>query len=400
MNLPERLHAEFVHGRGHRPDIAVRSIYDLRGELGETYLAADVDGLILFSRPISGAAETHQFGWPDIRQLNVRSDHVFSYLELQTAAGQFALQFSGWDGASLRTLVELWKAHRGTNGASAGLDGSGASGTGLGAGETAAAVPPLIAFCAALHALIESDGIVEPAELNCIARGLQDAAAIEAGHQFLHAAGVDGVSRALQSNCTPAQRECAFANLIAAAMIDGSLSTEEQHLLDRFQAALGVEDARRQEIFDVLMAKNNLAVFAETEPDAGSVLDGLTPVVAYCAALWAMITADETVLAGEQELLAQTVPYPDEIRCGQEYIQAHGVEGLLARLPQVLTMPQRLCVYANLLAVAMVDGALRGVEQELLERFQRAMALSDADATRLYSVLLLKNCLGVFEAVP
>jgi hypothetical protein len=71
--------------------------------------------------------------------------------------------------------------------------------------------------------------------------------------------------------------------------------------------------------------------------------DELTPILTYCAALWAMITADQTTLPEEQELLTLTVPYPEDIRLGRECVQAQGVDFLLSRLPQVLALAQRLC---------------------------------------------------------
>ena len=53
-----------------------------------------------------------------------------------------------------------------------------------------------------------------------------------------------------------------FFNLIAVAMADGQLRAAEQEQIVRFRSALGISDAAYDAIFNALMLKNNLSVFA------------------------------------------------------------------------------------------------------------------------------------------
>ncbi len=397
MKLPKLLAEEFQQKRGHAPLVAVRSMYDLQGALGETYVAADAEGAVLFGRTIGGSRETRVLAWSEVRQATVQTEQVFAFLELHLPTGPVRLQFSGWDAPRLRQVVELWRAHQ----APAATTTSAA----LAAPAIAVspppqflpAVTPLAAFCAGIHAMIECDGRLEPAELNFLSQRIPDAKAILEGHQFLRQHGINTLCQCVNAVLNDAQKRCLWANLVAVAMVDGLLQSTEQELLERFQSALTIPEEEKQTVFEVLMAKNNLAVFASDEGAAALAdSDGLTPLMAYCAALRAMMEADQDRSPREEELLVSTVPYPEDIRLGQDYLQAYDVDHLLGRLASVLNHSQRLCLAANLIALAMVDGVIHGSEQELLHRFQQAMELSDADYVRLYGTLLLKNSFSIF----
>jgi hypothetical protein len=134
--------------------------------------------------------------------------------------------------------------------------------------------------------MIECDERVEPAELKFITRRLRDETFLCAGREFLRAHGVEAVCQALQEGLDEPQRDCTLVNLIAVARVDGCLGARERELLGRFQVALGLSDSRRQELFDVLLIKDNLALLADTSHLSATQGDELTPILTYCAALW------------------------------------------------------------------------------------------------------------------
>lgn len=82
---------------------------------------------------------------------------------------------------------------------------------------------------------------------------------------------------------------------------------------------------------------------------------------------------------------------------GETYVAA---DDLLSQLGAVLDKTQKQCLMANVIAVAMVDGALQGEEQECLQRFKQAMEISPEEYAALYDVLLLKNNLTVLAVPP
>ncbi len=144
-----------------------------------------------------------------------------------------------------------------------------------------------------------------------------------------------------------------------------------------------------------MLQQHQVAVLAEpggeTEND-----DGLTPLIAFCAALHAMMAVDQSFSGEEQEVLQRLVGNEQVVQAGVSYLQAHDLEFLLARLPSVMNPAQRGCLMNNLVGLAMVDGELNGAEQVLLERYRQALEIAEDDYREMYEILLLKNNLTVF----
>lgn len=390
MKLPDALAESFRKDNGRDPQLVARALYDIQGNLGTTYVAAADDSVTLYSRPSSGTDSTEVLRWTQITQATVRADSAFAFLEFSTARGPFVLRFSGWDKPALDSLVEQWR-----RASSARPQPS--TGTPAAPAAPQPQLSPLAAFCASLHAMIECDQEVAPAELHFLSSRIPDERTIREGREFLQQAGLDKLCEALPTALNEAQRRCLMANLIGVAMVDGLLRSAEMELLNRFQAALQIAGPDREAMFGALLARNNLAVF----PASGSVLpdaDGLTPLMAFCAALLAMMEADGSVAREEMELLTLAVPYPDDIRLGQDFMHAYDLDHLLDRLSGVLDAPQQRCLMANLIAVMLADGMVRSSEQALLARFKQALNFGEGDYAALYEALLVKDNLAVFAA--
>lgn len=414
MKLPDALADDYRRERSHDPQLVVRSLYDLEGRLGATYVAADADTVTFFSRPSAGVPTCLTLSWPEIRAAQARSEGAFAVLELTAEPRSFTLRFSGWDKPQLDALVGLWHQHATASGPATTpaptLSQFPASSPVATPAEAPPAMPPpppaprlqaspLAIFCAAVHALVECDHEIEKSELHFLTRYVPDPRAIHEGRELLERVGLDTLLDGAGDALNEAQRRCLMANLIGVAMLDGWLRSEEIELLGRFQTALRLSDADRERMFDVLMARNNLTVFPATAVAAATLeSDGLTPLIAYCASMLALMEADDGVAPTEQELLTLTVPYPDDIHLGQDYLHAYGLDHLLGRLGAVLNAAQQQCLMANLIALVMADGVIRSAEQAMLERFKQAMNFPEADYAVLYEVLLVKNNLAVFAA--
>ncbi len=240
MQLPDELVTRIKADGGH-PQVAVRALYDLDGNLGETFVAADNRTLWLFWRRFGEPFQTLRLSLAEISELKVAAQSVFIEMGLTTSSAAYALKFSSWDKPQLDALAGLWSAGR------------------------------------------------------------------------------------------PAPKP-----------------TRE----------------------------TPLAVFDQPGPEL-SPADGLTPVIAYCAAMRLMMAADTALAVHEQEHLRGAGLAERTIRMGENYLQTHGREQVLSRLGAVLNGEQKTCLMSHLIAMATADGALKPSEEELLRRFRQALGLAE-----------------------
>ncbi len=113
--------------------------------------------------------------------------------------------------------------------------------------------------------MIHADGNADTHELAILWHLIDDHTATHQGMNFLAARGIEALLKRVTGELNPAQKLCLIANLIKVAMIDGVLRSSEQRLLARFKQAADISDQDYQAIYDVLMLKNNLSVFAPPE---------------------------------------------------------------------------------------------------------------------------------------
>ena len=396
MKLPEALAEQFRKEKGHDPQSVVRALYDIQGRLGATYVAADDDSLTFFSRPSGGADSEMTLAWLQIQQVGTRTDGVFAFLELSTEQGPYVLRFSGWDKSNLDEIVTLWRNRPAAPKAPAPSIAPAPPTTPKPAPRPT--ISPLPLFCAAIQAMMECDHEIPPSELHFLASRIPDEQSIRDGREFLRRQGVDQVCQVARESLKDAQRHCLMANLISVAMVDGWLRSEELELLGRFQSALDISDSQRESLFAALMARNNMAVFPTDPPTTLPDADGLTPLIAFCASSLAMMEVDNEVTPQEREMLTLHVPYPEEIRLGEDFLHGYGLDHLLERLGAVLNPAQQRCLMANLIALVMVDGVIHSAEQALLDRFKKALNFSEDGYTALYEALLVKDNLSVFAS--
>lgn len=369
------------------PATTARALYALDGSLGESYIAANQQRLWLCSRQVGGRLEKHDFPLTAIKRMELRVQAVFAHLEFAASGQEIHLKFSAWDQPALNQLLELWRA---------------AGGASRGATVTAPANPPATlrpweAFCAAIQAMIRCDDHVDLIELDELARHIPDPALLERGHAWLQENGADTLCRVLPRVLNPAQRRCLFANLVGVIMLDGLLQPAEINLLDRFQTALEIQPTERERIMEVLLQQHRVAVFAEPGGETAND-DGLTPLIAFCAALHCWRTELGLANDASRDALERLVGDGRTVNMGINYLAAHGREFLLVRLPSVLNANQRGCLMANLVAWGLADGVLSLTDQTRLQPWQQALGTTPGDHQRLMEVFLLKSDLSVFDA--
>ena len=410
MHLPPDLAAEVERLAGAKPDVIARAIYDLDGNLGETYVVCTGPRLILFSKRLGQAFRSVDVPLSDIATMSIQDDGVYRRLTLCLGAREIAMKFSSWDQPLLERIVARWQDRQCSDVATPVHESvvDVAAAAILPPAESQSTSPPLedealsslAGFCASMQAMMSVDGHVDRGESEVLVHAVPDPEAVQQGVRWLERYGVEKLLGRIGTVLTMEQKRCLMANLIAVAMTDGAIRGTEQELLDRFRTALNLADEDFGALYEGLLTRHRMAVFAEGE---GSVFrqgaEELSPLVAFCAGLHAMANADSREDQVELECIARVLADEDILYQGRNYLEHHGVEHLLARLRQVLSEPQRRCLMANLFAMAMSDGLLRSREQELLGRFRMQLEIGDAEYERLYESLLTKDKLSVFAPI-
>jgi uncharacterized tellurite resistance protein B-like protein len=396
MQIPQELVDQFQERTGGEPEATARAIYDLTGNLGETYAAANASELMLFSRALGRPYEVKHFKLAEVAHMAVDSGSVFSHLDLGVGGERWRLQCSCWDTPELETIRAFWMQVR--PGMPPVSDRPDVVSTERVASlDAGPALSPLALCCAAIHAMIECDDNIDISELNFLSQRISSLPAIQEGHGFYRRFGLDAVLVRTQKSLNGDQQRCLLANLVAVAMVDGVLRSREQDLIEQFRIAMGIAPALADDIYSALMARNNLSVFVDSPEIGDSAEEGLVPLVAFCAAVQGLMQTDQQVSREEREFLERMIPDPGAIQMGEEYLEAYGLEHLIRRLPAVLNAPQQRCLMANLLALALVQGTIAPVEERLLRRIQRSLAVSDDEYQRLLDLFVMKDDLRVFQ---
>ena len=386
MKLPSDLERKFEEAAGGEAGAVARAMYDIRGNLGETYVVANDNVLALFSKRCGGRHKMFHYALTDIGNLGIDESGTYSFLHISIGDESYKLNFSSWDSVELEDIGELWKAATGNLTTNAGAPVQSPSEP---TGEVVEATP-LIVFCASVYSMMEIDGHVEKGEMLALAEAVPDASAIDQGIRYFQQNGIHHLLEQAGLVLNGDQQRCLMANLIGVAMEDGLLRSAEQQALGSYRQALGIHDDEYNAIFEVLMNKNNVAVLAE----GGG--DGVSPLTAFFASLCAMAGADDEFDQGELDVILRIVDDPAPYQEGSEYLSRVGVDGLLEQIGGVMDEQQGLCLMSNLIAVAMADGKLRGAEQAKIVRFRSALGISDAAYDAIFNALMLKNNLSVF----
>ncbi len=152
MQLPGNLAEEFAREHGGPPVTVARALYPLDGGMGESYVAAVPDKVVVYSKKLSGPWRNFVFPFAEVESLTLLADGSFCQMDLVSTRRRSSLKFSGWDRPALDCIATAWAA---------------ATGRSVRVGRDAAhAVPltPLTFFCAVLQAAIQVDGHRSPAE--------------------------------------------------------------------------------------------------------------------------------------------------------------------------------------------------------------------------------------------
>lgn len=381
MQLPGTVAEDFAREHGGPPAEVARALYPLDGGMGEAYVAATPDRLVVYSKKLSGPWRNFIFPFTEVESLALLADGSFCQFEVTSTRRRALLKFSGWDRPALDRIATEWAVATGRS-VRVGRDA-----------EHAVPLTPLTLFCAVLQAAMQLDGERCAAEELFLSQAITEAQAVQDGLSYWEQHGTDETTAGARERLNADQKWCVLANAVAMIMADGKLTSEEQEFTENLRAEWRIAQADYDQILQVLYCKNNLAVFMTVDGQVATEALG-----SFHAALLAMCQADGQPGESELAMIRSLAAGADPVEAAQRVLDAGGLDGLLARLPELLTSEQSCCLYANLIVLAMSDGTLRSREQALLTRVRETLRLAEETADLLYTVLFRKHNVAVLSA--
>ena len=250
------------------------------------------------------------------------------------------------------------------------------------------------ALALAAISMVAADGVVEPEELGVLSSiSSIDAHTVRAALKrfkrlkFNAYSCVDVVTEALDAE----QRETVVAILFDIAVSDGHLAGDEQALLESYIRAFGLDEARVEEIGELISTKNS-PVFDDTDQEAESAR--WSPRIALGLACLSMIAADG-VIEEEEIGVLRSVHTLNVVNILLALEKFQGLnqepEGCIAPVTECLNHTQQTTALAIMFDIAMSDGHLDGAEKELLGKYMSAFEVSENRAEQLADIIALKN---------
>ena len=122
----------------------------------------------------------------------------------------------------------------------------------------------------------------------------------------------------------------------------------------------------------------------------------LTPMLTFLAALQALIQADSDLASQELGWIKENQIDTNALRRAGAWLRDHGLEELLKSINETFDENQKFCLHANLISLAMADGAYRSKEAEVIDRLRDGMGLTEKHHQRMFDLLLARNNMTVF----
>ncbi len=245
------------------PDVIVRTLTDIDGNVGETYLLADSAALAAYSRKLGEPFHPVLVRYDTLKAFEIATDRPFAYLVLKTGDQSWRLKCAAHDHAELTRMQSYWTAATLSPHVRAAAHDV-ADATDHGDVAEPPALTPTSGFFALLHAIIWIDGDAGQAELSKLNHLITDGAAAAAGIRYGAEIEHDTLINELNDLLSPAQKRCLIANMLEIAMVDGQLAAVEKAFIEKTRLAFGLPADEVNDLFDALIIKNNLTVFTSS----------------------------------------------------------------------------------------------------------------------------------------
>jgi uncharacterized tellurite resistance protein B-like protein len=260
---------------GEPPTVVARALTDIHGATGETYLALGRNHLFVFSTKLGSECQQIHCALDSITAFERENNTPFDTgVHIDCGTQSWSLPVPSCETEALDTMIAAWRRKtagrpdrharaEADDGTPAHKDNEQSPPTNN--SQPAPVLSPVIAFSAALHAMMRADETAGAEELHLLNRLIERPAAVEKGVRFLDSCGLDALLDELPALLNNPQKACLYANLAELAMVDGKLKTSEKRLLDSFRTALGITPGESEQLDHVLNVKNDLSVFEYTD---------------------------------------------------------------------------------------------------------------------------------------
>jgi tellurite resistance protein len=376
LSLPDKLAADFKNLCSMAPTAVARALSDMEGNTGATWLATDNSRLVFFTRkPGSNDFQMLPYFFADASELRIDDDGKFSFLEITFPDREVHLKFSMMEQMTLAKIESNWTPITRQDDLRAPTE-----------------LTPMLTFLVALQALVQADSELASQELGWIRENQIDTNALRRAGAWLRDHSLEELGKVIKETFDEAQKTCLHANLIALAMADGAYRSKEAEVIDKLRAAMDLSDEHHQQMFDLLLARNNITVFLDDDgehlaPEALSLC---------CACLLAMCEYDGARHEREEKMVAKLINRNEMINAARTYLDQLGLKGIIDYLPGPLNDAQKRFILLNLLWVASANGVFDSHKQDLLDRFRRAMQMDEAAFQRDLKLHLTQQNLAVF----
>jgi uncharacterized tellurite resistance protein B-like protein len=242
-----------------RPDVAVRTLGDINGSVGEAYVVAAPPQLLVASRRLGSEWQLTVYPLTEVTDCRVEGEGMELRLAWSVPERDYDLPIPSHAEQSAQRMCGLWLRARQREG----KDLKKRPAADKKAAETPTEITPVLALSAALQAMLMADNMAADEEWRLVERLIERPATIEQGAALFRKLGVDGLlARLGEGLLDEPQKQCLLANLYELAMVDGRLRASEVTLLDKFRETLGVDRERCAVLEQVLRTKNDLSVFS------------------------------------------------------------------------------------------------------------------------------------------
>ncbi|MGB0580802.1 MAG: TerB family tellurite resistance protein [Limisphaerales bacterium] len=122
----------------------------------------------------------------------------------------------------------------------------------------------------------------------------------------------------------------------------------------------------------------------------------LTPMLIFLASLQALIQADRDLASQELGWIQENMIDTNALRRAGAWLRENDLGQLVVRINEDLNVEQKTCLHANLISLAMADGAYRAKEAEVIEQIRDAIGLPQDKHDLIFDLLLARSDIKVF----
>lgn len=169
-----------------------------------------------------------------------------------------------------------------------------------------------------------------------------------------------------------------------------TMEFEEEHIELKISS---VEVPNAELMLEMFGSCNNEVEEQFSGESAGN--EQISPFLGLVIIMMFVATVDNDIAEEENDLITKFCADDKLYNQAYEYYRNSTFEEILAALR--LNEQQKLCYLANLLELAMIDGAFDSKEQKMIKYFAEAAELTESQTRNIRDVLLIKNQLSVLQ---